>query len=266
MKIQNHTAQLIDGESFRRPEREEKSTITQASNSPVPLEIGILLLLVWLSLAFLLAWFGGEMAGAPRSARLVLFGVLATIAAIPTMLIISGDASALFESWQNAQTDRAWADVESERIEAQRQVLIAQLDNAQQLQAQQHDEAMKRLDDHGSTQQLLGRLAHVEQSIRDGRAIAQNVSRETFTPAVPDPARDAARKFVGQCYTDTGYNDAIVYKNGGLRYGPWNREWAGESWAENAKQLLIDCVLEGPANQYRLRFDNVVDADNALIR
>ena len=213
---------------------------------------------MWLSLAFLLAWFGGEMAGAPRSARLVLFGVLATIAAIPTMLIISGDASALFESWQNAQTDRAWAGVESERIEALREVVVLELTNAQQLQQQQYDERMLRIE----TDQRL-QLGYINAG-RD------EPMPDNFTAAVPAPANVAVRAFLKGCYAADGFNypGDVNGPGGMLTRNPWTNQWKGQPWADDARVLMEKCVLEraGNGNQWALKYKTLADANAALPR
>ena len=244
----------------QKHEREKRPRVVYASNQSVPVPIGLLLLSVYIVLSFTLAYFGGEWAGAAMPARLVFGALLGTVMAFATMAFITGDAAALFESWQGERTERKELDVEESRIDATLELALAATAFAAQESAQRHTETMARLGDYDTTQQLLDRLASVESRLR----IEAKPAATGYVAAVPEPARTAARQFIRKCYTDDGYNADVVHPNGGLIRAPWNYDWAGKPWCNDARQLLIDTVLIGPINQKRLRFETFDEADAAL--
>lgn len=251
-------------QTIRIPEpepRDRRPVITHASNQSVPLPIGLLLLIVYLALAFLIAYFGGEWAGAPMPIRMVFGGVLATSMAFATMAFITGDAMGMWESLHVERTERKWADVESERIDATMQVALARTD----VEIEKERTEQLRIETDATVNRLHVRLADIERKLLADGASPGPDRTDKYVSNHADPAQVAVRDFVASCYDAHGFNAEMLYSNGGIRgKAPWNGIWAAEPWREDAEHIMRTYVLDDDKHQPHFRHATDAAAQAAI--
>jgi len=241
--------------------REPRPHAVQADNQPVPLPIGLLLLTVYIILSFMLAYFGGEWAGVAVSVRLVFGSILSATMAFLTMAFITGDAATLFDIHQDERTERKWAAVEKARVKAMRDVALAE--SAYRLR--QLDVELEQIRSDQTAQQLHIRLAEIEQRLLAGPVAAGPDRTRNYVDNHPRPAVVAVRDFVASCYGAGGFNDEMLYPNGGMRNAaPWNSIWKHEAWRADAEDIMRRYVLDDTPNQPRFRHSTNAAAQKAI--
>lgn len=78
---------------------------------------------------------------------------------------------------------------------------------------------------------------------------------DAFVPGRPDPVVPAVTEWVMGIYDEEGNPDPRVFHTNGWMKAkrPWKSVWAGEEWADEARYLLEEFVLEPDGTGHRLR-------------
>lgn len=238
--------------------RLQRARVVSASNQSVPVPIAMVLLSVFAIASIAIGYFGGDAVGVSVPVRIVFSGVLMLVMALVTMAFITGDAAALFESWHGERTERKALDVEEVRIDALKEVALA-------------DYKLKRLENKNNHALTMAQLEAETLTHRYYLEDANAHNPGAYVPNHPDPAKKAVRAFLKQCYTSDGYNipDVINGPGGGLTRSPWTGIWKGKDWASDARALMIEYVLDpvgehDPPKQWRLRYPTNDEAQQAI--
>lgn len=238
--------------------RTQRERVVSASNQSVPVPIALIMLGVFAIASIAIGYFGGDAVGVSIPVRIVFSGALMLIMALITMAFITGDAAALFESWQGERTERKALDVEEVRIDALKDVTLADYELKSQESNNNHEERMAQIEADTLTHRYY---------LEDANAH----NHDNYVPNHPDLAKKAVRAFLKKCYTTDGYNipDYINGQGGGLTRSPWTGAWKGKEWAGDARAMMIEYVLDpvgehDPPKQWRLRYPTNAEAQQAI--
>lgn len=244
-------------------QRQRRDRVVNANNDDSRVEIALIILAVLFLCSCVLGVAGGRLAGLGYAWQAVLSVIPMIPLAIWAMPFITGHAPAFFEVWQGERTEREWASVESKRVEAVRDVALAESDiRLEQIRTEQ-----LRIEADATMNRLHRRMAQIESAIDAAKEIDAGPDRtDNYVDNQPQPARVAVRDFVASCYGVDGFDPDFAYDNGGLVRAPWNNLWRAEPWRNEAKQIMWDSVLEGQPNQPRLKYSNNNDAQRAIDR
>jgi len=242
-------------------QRERRDRVVQASNENVTFEIAILVLFVFMVAAGVVGVAGGQLIGVGRPGQALIAIVTLMPLAVFTMPFITGDVAALFDSWQGERTERKYADVEETRINALRDVVLAESD----IRLKQIDKEMLEIETDQTAQRLHVRMADIERRLLADGMDAGPDRTKTYVANHPQPAKVAVRDFVASCYDAHGFNPDMLYANGGMiAAAPWNSIWKNEPWCNEARALMYEHVLDDTPGQPRFRHATNAEAQREI--
>lgn len=222
-----------------------RDRVFRADNSDSHWSNGLMVLVAFAIASMIYGYNTGNAKGS-----IILFLVLAGV----VVLVITGTLNALVAMLLEAKTERRWAGVEETRINAIRDVTIAQIETEQ-----------LRIETDATTNRLHVRLAEIERKLLADGASSGLDRTDNYVPNHADPAQVAVREFVASCYDANGFNSDMLYANGGMRNAaPWNSIWKNEPWRGDAEDIMRRYVLDGDRNQPHFRHATNADAQEAI--
>ncbi|MCB0072808.1 MAG: hypothetical protein KDE20_15160 [Caldilineaceae bacterium] len=240
---------------------EPRPYVVQANNAPAPFY-------AWAITAGVVVFFPAIFAGvilalgAPAFASLISWTVGVVFFGYIAMLVMSGDWPSLSEIRHSHRTRRKEIDgameairlhysTRQQEIEAEKEIEIARI-------------AATATDDntHRIIMGMQATLARLTDALDVRATIAQPA---TYVHATPNAAVSAAKRWVAeQMATSTDGTAPSIAKVA----MPWNAEWKAQPWTADARQWLLDNVLEqhGTVYKWRDEFATVASAQDALRR
>lgn len=200
--------------------------------------------------------------GAPGWLSLIVWLALVSVAVYWTLQLMSGDWAAMREIRQSNQTERHRIEKVSRAVDNHYTLEMAK-------EANRHEEEMARIATTADTDTLHRMIMSVQATVArlaDAHEVRATIAQpSTFVPATPSEAVTAAKRWVAQRMAESTDGNAPQLAKVGM---PWNGEWKGQAWAGDARQWLLDNVLEQHGTVYRWRgeFATVADAQNTLRR
>lgn len=275
LRRKQHTAELAKAPSFVAPSdgdvlppalsvlrpTEPRPHVVAANNAPAPLY-------AWAIMAGVAMFFPAIFAivilllGAPKYASLLAWTAGVIIIGVFSLPAISGDLPSLSEIRQSHRTER-------KRINEMSRAVDRHFDLEAMKESNRHDEAMASIAASTDTdylhQMILGIQATVAR-LADAHDVPATIAQpQTYVAATPSEAVSAAKRWVATMMASSTDGNAPPIAKVAM---PWNGEWKAKAWAPDARQWLLDNVLEQHGTVYRWRdeFATVASAQDALRR
>ena len=238
-----------------------RSHVVQATNDALPPHAWIVATVVVVGIPSVTA-IVMLMLGAPGWLSLIAWLLLAGGAMYWTLQLMSGDWAAMREIRQTNKTERHRIDKVSRAVDNHYSLEQAK-------EANRHAEEMARIErlaDGDTMHRMIMGLQATVARLADAQDVRATIAQpSTFVPATPQIAVSRAKKWVAEMMAESTDGMAPNIAKVGM---PWNGEWKGEPWAQDARQWLLDHVLEQHGTVYRWRdeFATVAEAQETLRR
>jgi len=217
---------------IRIPERMPGNRTVYATNTPSDWRVALLAGLFLVLFAGLFGYIVFLWSADTPMAIIAALGAFA-VTGYQVLIVVNGDKAAQWEIREGEGTER-------QRIITTQEMHERQMQHEYRMRELTHIETMASIEASATTVAMQQELAWLTDQVTAARQVT--APAQTFVAPAPRPALVAAQKWTMSMYGTDGQLDADrVHTAGHLRVAlPWNGEWRGEEWRDEARRYLLD--------------------------